>query len=98
MGKLNALSFLFFFIALTMQIIDAVLEYGNVSIDFNYYYDHFLQWVLLAIVGGPGTGFILAIFGKKGNPRLIAITANAIFFVIVAPLGLLNLWIMTFGK
>lgn len=98
MGKLNALSFLLFFIALALQIIDAVLENGNTSIDFNYFYDHFLQWMLFVIVGGPVIGVILAIFAKKGNPRLIAITANAIFFVIVAPLGLLYLWIMTFGK
>lgn len=92
MGKLITLSYLFFFIALITQIID----FGFSSSD--YYYDHYLQLTLFVLAVSPIIGVILGIFGKKGNHRLIAIASNALFFAAVAPLALLNFWIMTFGK
>lgn len=97
MGKRNAFSYLVFFIALVAQIIDYLIEYVIKSIDQNYYYDHFLQWTLLLIVGGPIIGIVLALYAKRGNHRWIAIALNVSILIAFGPLALLNLWIMTFG-
>lgn len=97
MDKLNAFSYLVFIMALAAQITDYIIEYAIKSIAQNYYYDYFLQWTLLIIVGGPIIGLLLALYAKRGNHRWIAIVLNASILIAFGPLALLNLWIMTFG-
>lgn len=92
MDKFNAFSYLFFFIAVITQITDIIFSSSN------YYYNHFLQLILIVLVISPLIGIILGFFGEKGNYRLGAIALNAVFFVAISLLALLNLWIMTFGK
>ncbi|MGK7377592.1 hypothetical protein ACSFXN_07095 [Planococcus sp. 1R117A] len=92
MSKLITFSYVFFFIALTTQIIDFKMGGSD------YYYHHFLQLALLVIVGCPIIGIVLGLYGKRGNLRLITLALNAVFFITCAPLAVLNLWIMTFGK
>jgi ABC-type proline/glycine betaine transport system permease subunit len=94
MGKLNAFSYLFFFLALLTQVNDYVVEY---LIEAPEYWIHHLQLTLLIIAGSPVLGIVFGWYGKRGNHRRIAIALNAGFFLAFGLLALLNFWITTFG-
>lgn len=95
MSKLNAFSYLFFFIAIIILVIVYVFEYilGSPS----YFYTYFLEWTLLGIVIIPIIGIVLGLSGKKGNLRLVAIALNIFFFIAFAPLALWKLWFTFYG-
>ncbi|SCB78388.1 Protein of unknown function [Bacillus wiedmannii] len=40
----------------------------------------------------------LGVLGKPEKQKIITITLNCFIFILFSSLGLLNLWIMTFGK
>lgn len=96
MDKFNIFSYVFFFIAITTQIIDFIFSSSELNREF--YYNNILQLTLLVLIGSPIIGIILGLFGKSGKHKLIAISSNAVFFVSISLLALFNLWIMTFGK
>ena len=96
MGKLNIFSYLFFFIAVIIQIIDFIFSSSELNREF--YYNNFLQLTLLVLIVSPIIGIILGSFGKRGKHKLIAIALNALFFVSISLLAILNFWIITFGK
>ncbi|TWT26033.1 hypothetical protein [Planomicrobium sp. CPCC 101110] len=95
MSKPNAFSYVFFFIGITALIAFYIFEYIFGSPD--YFYTHFHQGILMLIVVMPIFGFGLALYGARGNLRLIGIALNAIFLVAFAPLALFKLWITSFG-
>ena len=86
------LSYLFFAIAVTAQIVDVLFSSSQ------YFYTHYLQLTLLLIAVSPLIGIILGILGKWGNHKVIAIGLNLIFFISISLLATLNFLIMTFGK
>ena len=96
MGKLNMFSYIFLFIAVTIQVFDFIFSSSELNREF--YYNNFLQLTLLVLVVSPIIGIIFGLYGKRGNLRLIAIALNTVFFVSFSLLALLNLWIITFGK
>ncbi|MDN7240656.1 hypothetical protein QWY14_02590 [Planococcus sp. N028] len=95
MSKLNAFSYLFFFIAIIILVIVYFFEYILGSP--NYFYTHFLEWTLLGIILFPIIGVMLGLSGEKGNLRLMAIALNTLFFIAFAPLALWKLWITFYG-
>ncbi|WP_312470540.1 hypothetical protein [Neobacillus sp.] len=92
MGKLNALSYLFFSIAVIAKIIESTF------ITSHFFYSHYLNFTLLIVIVSPFVGIILASFGKGKKTKWIAIALNGIFLFLFSPLALLNLWIINFGK
>lgn len=91
MNKFVFFSYVLFFISFTAQMIDFIFAGSD------YFYSHFLQWMLLMIGVSPFIGFVLALYGS-GKFRIIAVVLNLFFFVAFGLLALLNFWIMTFGK
>ncbi|KOF08833.1 hypothetical protein AC739_18050 [Planococcus glaciei] len=91
MSKFDMFSFMFFFIALIAQLIDFICS-GSI-----YFYNHFLQWILLVIVVSPIIGFALGLY-DRGRLGSIAALLNLLFFLAFGLLALLNFWILTFGK
>ncbi|MCM3745529.1 hypothetical protein M3193_15485 [Sporosarcina luteola] len=96
MSKRIIFSYAFFFIAVTTQIIDLI--FSSSELNREYYYNNLLQFALLVLIVSPITGIVLGLFAKRGKHKLIAIALNAIFFVSISLVALVNLWIITFGK
>ena len=96
MGKFNILSYMFFFIAVITQIIDFI--FSSSELNYEFYYNNFIQLTLLILIVSPIIGIILGLFGKRGKHRVIVIALNAVFFVFISLLAIINFWIITFGK
>ncbi|PGU09446.1 hypothetical protein COD21_18660 [Bacillus cereus] len=86
------LSYLFFSIA----VIAVIIEYLFIASYF--FYSYYLKYILMIEIMCPILGIILAIFGKSGPQKIIAIILNSLYFMLFSSLALLNLWIITFGK
>ena len=91
MSKSVIFSYAFFVIALTAQIIDFMYSGSD------YFYNHFLQWILLVIGVSPIIGFGFGLY-ERGSLGSIAFALNLLFFIAFGLLALLNFWIMAFGK
>ncbi|AEA13956.1 hypothetical protein bthur0003_2450 [Bacillus thuringiensis serovar thuringiensis str. T01001] len=46
----------------------------------------------------PILSIALAVLGKSGTQKIIAIILNSLYFILFSSLALLNLWIITFDK
>ncbi|WP_236736139.1 hypothetical protein [Bacillus mycoides] len=67
-------------------------------ISSHFFYSHYLKYTLMIEIIFLILGIILGAFGKSGVQKIIAIILNSLYFIIFSFLGLLNLWILTFGK
>ncbi|MGD6893287.1 hypothetical protein [Bacillus mobilis] len=87
---------LFSYLFLCIAVITVMIEYLFISSHF--FYSHYFKYILVVEMTFPIIGIILGALGKPGKQKVIAITLNSLIFILFSSLGLLNLWIMTFGK
>ena len=85
--RTTLLSYLFFSIA----VIVVIIEYLFIA-------SHYLKYILMIEIMCPILSITLAALGKSGTQKIIAIILNSLYFILFSSLGLLNLWILTFGK
>ncbi|HDR4561477.1 hypothetical protein [Bacillus cereus] len=86
----------FSYLFLCIAIIAVIIEYLFISSHF--FYSHYLKYILVIETTFPIIGIILGALGESGKQKIIAITLNSLVFILFSSLGLLNLWVMTFGK
>ncbi|CAM4189341.1 hypothetical protein BAQ48_10620 [Bacillus luti] len=86
----------FSYLFLCIAIIAVIIEYLFISSHF--FYSHYLKYILVVEITFPIIGMILGALGESGKQKIIAIILNSLVFILFSSLGLLNLWIMTFGK
>ncbi|MDH4422850.1 MULTISPECIES: hypothetical protein [Bacillus] len=87
---------LFSYLFLCIAVIAVMIEYLFIS--SHLFYSHYFKYILVVEITFPIIGIILGALGKPGRQKIIAITLNSLCFILFSSLGLLNLWIMTFGK